>query len=402
MRVVITHDFLECYGGAERVLAEMAATFPDAPVYAILGRQEVAERAGIGDRFHSLMPQRDALFRNYRLLAPLLPGFVDSSRVPEADVVLSSSYAFAHRLRSRNHAVRVSYCHSPLRFAWSMTEEYGRRWAGGGPSTAAFRAFAAAMRRSDRRSAQEVHTYLTQSRYVGDQIERCYGRGAEVIGVPVDTSRFVPAFGPSGDHFLFCGRLIEPYKKPGLLIEAFRRMPEQRLVIAGDGPAAAELRAAAPPNVEFVGELRDDEMVQALQGCRALVFPSRDDFGLMPVEAMACGRPVIAYGAGGALQTVIPGVTGELFARQTPEAVVDAVRGFRPERFSKLTIRAHAEQWNAAGFRARLRAAVAAAAGVESQPITVTKPARFARTAPAGGEPPSPVPVPTPAAPSEL
>lgn len=357
MRVVIAHDFMETYGGAERVTAEMARAFPDAPVVAILGREAVAARMGVAERFRSILPPWPALLRHYRLLTPALGALADSRRLPAADVVLSSSYAFAHRLRSRNDAPRVCYCHSPLRFAWSMTEDYREQRARNAVSGRAFELLAAAMRRSDRRSAQPIREYLTQSPFTAEQIERFYGRGASVIGAPVDCDLFHPAAEPPDDYYLFCGRLIEPYKRVGIAIEAFRRIGA-RLVIAGDGPDAARLAAEAPDNVEFVGHVDDDRLVPLMQRCRALVFPSRDDFGLIPVEAMACGRPVIAYADGGSLYTSVPGVTGELFGEQTADAIEDAVRRFDPGAYDPERIRAHALRWDSAEFRARIARAV--------------------------------------------
>ena len=360
-RVVITHDFMETYGGAERVTAEMADAFPDAPVVAILGRASVAGRMGTEGRFHSILPPRPALLRNYRLLAPVLGGIADAYRVPAADVVLSSSYAFAHRLRSKNDAPRVCYCHSPLRFAWSMTESYREERAGNPVSRGAFELLAAFMRASDRRSAQPVDEYLTQSPFTAEQIERFYQRSAAVIGAPVDCDLFRPGPAPPEDYFLFCGRLIEPYKQVGITVEAFRRIGA-RLVVAGDGPDFERLAASAPPNVEFLGHVDDERLVPLMQRCQALVFPSRDDFGLIPVETMACGRPVIAFAGGGSLYTSSPGVTGEVFAGQTADAVEAAVRDFRPGDYDGEQIRAHALQWDSARFRERLRDHVAGAA----------------------------------------
>ena len=191
-RVVITHDFLETYGGAERVTQEMAAAFPDAPVVAMLGRPSVAERMQIRERFHSVLAPRRRVLARYRALAPVFPSIADRVRLPEADVVLSSSYAYAHRFGTRGEARRVCYCHSPLRFAWSMTEGYRDELAGGAVSGRAFELFAAAMRLSDRRSAQGVDEYLTQSPFTAEQIRRFYGREATVIGAPVDCERFHP------------------------------------------------------------------------------------------------------------------------------------------------------------------------------------------------------------------
>lgn len=363
-RVVITHDFMETYGGAERVTAEMAELFPDAEVHALLARPDVASRMGLdAQRTRSLVPPSEVALRAYRLGAPFWGRYADSVRLPEADVVLASSYGYAHRLRSRNDAPIVCYCHSPLRYVWSMTEDYRERWAPSPMRARAFDAMVAVARRSDERASRRVHKYLTQSPFTADQISRFYGRDAEIIGAPIDCERFRPGSGPTPDgHFLLVSRLVEPYKRVGVAIEAFRRMPDLRLVVAGDGPAMAELRAVAPPNVEFVGQQHDEALVELMQTCRAAVFPSCDDFGLVPVEVMACGRPVLAYAAGGALHTVKAGRTGEFFPTQTPEAIVQAVRDFDPTTYDERVIRVHALAWDRPRFRARLLSAVESAA----------------------------------------
>jgi glycosyltransferase involved in cell wall biosynthesis len=360
-RVVIAHDFMETYGGAERVTQEMAVAFPEAPVYAILGRQEVAERMGIAHRFTSILPQRPRVFESYRLMAPLMPALLRSVRLPETDVLLTSSYAFAHHLRTRNRAPQVCYCHGPLRFAWSMTESYRRAWAPGRARSAAFDWFARAMRRADRRAASGVSVYLTQSEYTAGQIKQYYGRDAHVVGAPIDTDRFVPGETPDDpdDYFLFCGRLVEPYKHANVAIEAFRALPE-RLILAGDGPAREKLEATAPPNVEFTGALDDPDLVPLMQRCKGLIFPSRDDFGLLPLEVMACGRPVLAFAGGGAKYTVVQGVTGEFFDAQNPRVLREAVEAFDPHAYDPDLIRRHATKWDRDFFHARLRDAVEA------------------------------------------
>src|SRR4051812_36101824 len=260
MRVVIAHDFMEMYGGAERVTEEMAAAFPDAPVWTILGRQPVADRMGVGDRWHSVLPQNDALLRNYRRLAPALPSIVSWAKLPEADVLITSSYAFAHHFRTRDRAPQVCFCHSPLRFAWTMTREYRDEWAGHGLRGRAFDMMVENLRRADVAAARRVTHYLTSSSYVADQIQDFYGREAHVIGAPINTERFVPLEKRVNGHapfFLLCGRMVEPYKKMDVAIEAFRQLPHLRLVVAGDGPARERLEAGAPENVEFVGHLAD-------------------------------------------------------------------------------------------------------------------------------------------------
>jgi glycosyltransferase involved in cell wall biosynthesis len=347
-RVVITHDFMETYGGAERLTQEMAEAFPDAPVVALLARDEVVERMGLQGRVRAIGPAWEKLFAHYRLLAPLWGPVADLIRLPPADVVLSSSYAYAHRMRPSEAAPVVCYCHSPLRFAWSMTDDYRRRWAPGGLRGRTFELLAASTRATDRRAARRIVSYLTSSDYVAEQVRSFYHRNVEVIGVPIDTDRFVPAPEPNEP---------DDYKRVGIVVEAFRRLG-RRLLIAGDGPAMAELRAIAPPNVELLGNQDDARLVGLMQRCQAAIFPSRDDFGLVPLEVMACGRPVIAYGQGGALHTVVAGATGEFIHEQSADAIVAAVEQFDAARYDSAAIRRHALQWSRARFRERIVEAV--------------------------------------------
>ena len=355
MKIVIAHDFLETYGGAERVTEEMARAFPDASIHAVLGRPAVVRRMGIEHRFQSVLPARERMLRHYRLGAPVLPSIVDLARLPEADVLVTSSYAFAHRFRTINGAPQVCYCHSPLRFAWSMTSSYRRQMTRGSLGSTAFNVMAAAMRHSDRSASRHPQQYITSCRNVAEQIRRYYDRPAEVIGAPIDCDRFRPAPAGTeiGDYYLFCGRLIEPYKKIGITVEAFNRLGLPLLVV-GDGPAMECVRSIAGKNIEFAGALEDDALVGVMQRCRAAIFPSKDDLGLLPLEVMACGRPVLAYAAGGALDSVREGVTGSFFYEQSADAMVDAVRAFDPDAYERDTLRAHASRWCGEKFRARL------------------------------------------------
>jgi glycosyltransferase involved in cell wall biosynthesis len=355
LRVTIAHDKLLEYGGAERIVAIMAAALPEAPFWAVVGRQEVAERMGVADRYHTVLPERQWIRANYRLLTPLYPPLIRARPLPEADLLLTSSFAFAHHFRTRNDAPQLCYCYSPLRFAWSMSEAYRIEL---GPARRLSRAAAAAFRAVDRRAARRVTRYVAESRYVADQIERFYGRSADVIYPPVDCELFRPGEEGHDGYYLFSGRLLEAYKRPSLAVEAFRELPGERLVVAGDGPALPELRRNAPGNVEFCGQLDDRDLIPLMQRCAAVVFPSRDDFGLIPVEVMACGRPVLAYGAGGALETVVPGRTGEFFEEQSVAAIRDAIRRFDPDAYDPDQIRAHAERWRRERFEAEILAAV--------------------------------------------
>ncbi len=331
----------------------IAESFPRAPFWAIAGRSEVAARMGVADRFRTVLPENELLLRHYRWLAPAYPLLVRRHRLPAADVLVSSSYAFANAFATENRAPHVCYCYSPLRLAWTMAGDYGAHLLRGRIGTWLGRPVTAPFRALDRTAARGVTRFVAESRFVAQQIERFYGRDADVLWPPVDCGVFVPGEPGHDGYFLFCGRLVEPYKRPTVAVEAFRGLGA-RLVVAGDGPELRRLRAIAPPNVQFVGHLDDGELVPLMQRCAALVFPSRDDFGLLPVEVMACGRPVLAYRGGGAVETVVEGRTGEFFDRQTPEALREAVRRFDPDAYDPASIRRHAEGWRRERFSAEI------------------------------------------------
>lgn len=360
-RATIAHDFIWGYAGSERTLEAIAHLHPEASVWAILGSRDVARRMGVADRFRTILPDSELLLRRYRALTPLYPAIVRARRLPAADVLITSSFAFATGFRTANDAPQLCYCHTPMRFAWSMSEEYGRELPGGSLSSRLFPRLTAPLRAIDRRRSEGVVRFVANSSWVAEQIHRYYGRDSTVIRPPVDTERFVPAGTGHEGYFLFCGRMAEPYKRPTIVIEAFRRLGLP-LVMAGDGPARAELERDAPPNVRFTGELTDDELVPLMQRCAALVFPSRDDFGLLPVEVMSCGRPVLAYAGGGALETVRAGATGEFFTEGTAEAIVDAVEAFEPDRYDPVVARAAAADYGLPRFREAMASEVLATA----------------------------------------
>jgi glycosyltransferase involved in cell wall biosynthesis len=357
VRVVVTHDFFEAFGGAERVTAEIAAAFPDAPVHAILGRPSVAARMGIDGRVTTILPSRARLQDHYRLLAPAYPALVRSARLPEADLVVSSSYAYAHGFRTANDAPRLCYCHGPFRHLWSQSDVYAAHLTRGRAARFAFDLYARAARAADRAAARSVDAFLTQSPFTAELIAQAYGRRAELLPPPVDCELFRPSGRGAGGYFLFVGRLVEAYKRPSVVVDAFAEMPDRRLLIAGDGPALETLRRRATTNVEFLGALDDEALVEVMQGCEAALFPSIDDFGLVPLEVNACGRPVLTLRAGGALHTVRPGVTGEFLEEQSAAAVLAAVRAFDAARYDSDEIRQHALRWDARQFRSGIRAA---------------------------------------------
>jgi glycosyltransferase involved in cell wall biosynthesis len=367
MRVVITHDFFETFGGAERVTAEIAAAFPEAPVYAILGRRSVAARMGIDDRVRTVLPGRTRLFTGYRALAPAYSAIVRAARLPDADVIVSSSYAYAHAFRAPERAAKLCYCHGPLRHLWSQAADYAAHLPGGAAGRVAFSFYTALARAADRAAADSTNAFLTQSPFTARLILQAYGREAQVLPPPIDCEVFKPSLKPPDDYFLFVGRLVEAYKRPSLVVDAFAQMPDRRLLIAGDGPALQSLRRRATPNVEFLGQLGDPDLVTAMQSCQAAVFPSIDDYGLVPLEVNACGRPVLAVRAGGSVHTLEPGVTGEFLRDQSAAAIIAAVRAFDSDRHDPRRIREHALQRSATRFREEIRAAAERLVGSSAQ-----------------------------------
>ena len=205
-------------------------------MYGILGRRRVAERMGIGDRVHALLPERPRLLEKYRSLAPAYPAIVRARRLPEADLLISSSYAYAHGFRTRNDAPHLCYCHGPLRHVWSMETDYARDVGGNAAVRAAFSGYCASARAADRVAANGVDKFLTTSSFTAGLIRRAYGRDASIVRPPVDCDRFRPSDRRPQDYFLFAGRMVETYKRPSIVVDAFGEMPDVRLLVAGDGP----------------------------------------------------------------------------------------------------------------------------------------------------------------------
>ncbi|HXF82957.1 MAG TPA: glycosyltransferase [bacterium] len=356
MRVALVHDWLVTLGGADRVLLALHALFPQAPVYTT-----VFDPSRLPGAFAALdvrpswlqrIPRRDGW---HRWLVPLMPLAVRAFDLRGYDLVISSSHACAKGIAVPPGATHICYCYTPMRYAWDQRDAYLASFP---PALhPAARAALGWLRRWDAATAASVHHFVAISRFVAERIRSFYGRPAAVIYPPVDTDFFTPG-GPPEDFFLMAGRLV-PYKRFDLAVEAATRL-RRRLVVVGDGPERARLQALAGPTVEFVGEVPDSVLRDYYRRCRALIFPGIEDFGLVPVEAQACGRPVLAYARGGALETVREGATGLFFRAQTPDAVGEAMRAVERVAFDPATIRRHAERFSTRAFSAQLTAFVAA------------------------------------------
>ncbi len=339
----VAHDFAFDLGGAERVSATIAQdVLGGAPVVSLGGEARIFHELGVGDvtiRYPHLFRKRT--YRQVSLLLPLLL----RTAAPVEGNLLASSYAFSHHVRASGR--KVVYCHSPLRQAWSGESMYLSRLPKVLHPSA--RLSLKALRGSDMRAAESATDYIANSRVVAERLKRFYGLKAVAVAYPPPDVAFRPLPGERGDHYLWAGRIVEPYKKLTPVIEAFRGL-DRRLVVVGDGRDAERLRATAPANVSFVGAVDTQELAGHYRSARALIFPSEDDFGLVPVEAMACGTPVLALNRGGATETVADGLSGVLFDEADAPSVRAAIERFEQMDFDEQAVEEHSRKFGREEF----------------------------------------------------
>jgi glycosyltransferase involved in cell wall biosynthesis len=351
MRVAFIHDYLNQYGGAERVLEALHYLYPDAPVYtSIYDAKAMPAAMQLWDIRTSWMQRLPAWRRFFRAYLPFYPSAFESFDLSGYDLIISSSSAFAKGVIPAPGARHVCYCHTPMRFAW-RTDAYVERERITGLLRGVLGLVLTQMRVWDVTSAARVDQFVANSQAVAARIQRYYNRSALVIAPPVE----LPAYRatPPGEYYLAGGRLI-PYKRLDLAVAACSQLGLP-LKIFGDGRDRAALQAMAGPTVSFLGWVDETQRRELLEGCKAFLFPGEEDFGITPLEAMAAGRPVIAFAAGGALDTVADGVTGVLFHEQTADAIAEAICAAQHVRFDAGAIRRHAEQFGEQVFLERMR-----------------------------------------------
>lgn len=359
--VAIVHEWLDTAAGSEKVLEQFLILYPHADLFVLVDFLAGPERTLLhGRQPHTSFLQRMPFARrHFRSYLPLMPLAVRQFDVSRYELVISNSHAFAKGARTGPHQRHVCYCHTPMRYAWDLQAEYLRATGlDRGPKSWAVRAVLHYLRNWDRATAARVDAFLTNSNYVAARIRNIYGRDAAVIHPPVDTSFFTPDGAPREDWYVTVSRLA-PYKRVDVIVQAFAAMPDRRLVVIGEGPQAEACRRWAGPNVSFRGHAPAGELREALRRARGFVFAAEEDFGIAPVEAQACGTPVVCYGRGGVLDSVIPERTGVLFERQTAESLCEAVRRFEKMRFDEAEVRANAERFSVEAFRRRVSAALA-------------------------------------------
>lgn len=359
--IALVHDWLNQMGGAENVLEEMKGLFPAAPIFtSIYAPGRMPEGYRQWDIRTSFMQRLPGVTTHHQRYLPFYPLAFSRMDLSGYDLVLSNKSGFCHGVtthRGDRQALHVCYCLTPTRYLWQY-DLYRQREQIGSAASTLLKPLLMQLRKWDYAAAQRVDHFVAISREVQRRIRAVYQRSSTVIYPPVDVDYFTPAASqPVGDYYLIVSRLI-PYKRIDLAVQAFNRLAHEKLIVVGDGRDLEMLKAYAGSNITFLGRTPRAQVRELLRGCRAFLFPGLEDFGIAPVEAMSAGRPVIAFGGGGALDTVVPGATGELFAEATVESLVAVLQRFDWRAYDPHACRAQAETFSAAVFRRQFGAYV--------------------------------------------
>ena len=352
MRLALVHDYLAQDGGAERVLSAFHELWPQAPIFVLFHDRDKLPQFAAADVRESMIAKLPFGRTKYQWYLPLMPLATERHNLHEFDVVLSSTSAFAKGVLTRPETLHISYCHTPTRYLWTDTHEYIADLKYNPVIKAALPRLIHRLRLWDKMSADRVDHFIANSDTVRGRIAKYYRRDSDIIHPPVDTGQCSLA-SELGDYFVAGGRLVS-YKRLDLVTHVFNRL-RWPLKIFGTGPELNRLQAAARANIEFVGRVSDAEKTRLLSHAKAFVHPQVEDLGITPIESMACGRPVIAYGAGGVTETVIPGETGVFFYEQTWEALLDTVLHFDEHAWDPGRIRSHALRFSREAFKQKMQ-----------------------------------------------
>ena len=352
MKIALVHDWLNQIGGAEDVLENFVNLYPHAPLYTSLyWREQMPAHWQSWDIRTSFIDRLPFAHKKQQLYFPLYPFAFEQFDFSGYDVILSNKSGFCHGVISGPKTMHVCYCLTPTRYVWRYFQ-YAEQEQLDRITRLGLAPFLTFLRQWDRLAADRVDHFIAISAEIHRRIAKVYRRESTIIYPPVETTRFEPS-NRLEDYYLFVGRLV-PYRRIDLLIEAFNKM-KRPLRIAGSGRDQERLESLAGPTIKFLGFVPDEDLPDLFARCRAFVFPGEEDFGIAPIQAMAAGRPVIAYAGGGALETVIPGQTGILFDEQTATAIINAVESLDTTQFSTAVIRRHAEQFDTAVFQQKIQ-----------------------------------------------
>ena len=356
LRVALVHDWLTGMRGGEKVLEVFCELFPQATLFTLLHNKgamsPLIEGMNIRTSFLDNLPFKEERYRNY---LPIMPRAIESFDFSGFDLILSLSHCVAKGAIPKDKALHICYCFTPMRYVWEMYDEYFGKGRAGMLTRASMSLVAPYLRNWDLQTVRRVDHFVTSSTNVAERIARTYDRAADVLYAPVDSSFFRVSKHHKG-YYLIVSALV-PYKRVDLAVEAFNKGGES-LFIAGKGPELQNLKAMAKANIQFLGWQSDENLKELYANCRALIFPGVEDFGIVPLEAMASGKPVIAFAKGGALETVVDkgaNATGVFFHEQSANALLHAVRMFKQRRFHPPAIRKHAEKFSRDKFKEKLR-----------------------------------------------
>lgn len=352
MKTAIIHDWLINIGGGERVIEEIIKLFPS-PIYTLVWEKEKFKDSSVYNKeiFTSFLQRFPKSRSNHQLYLPFFPHAIEQFDLSKYEVILSSSHCVAKGILTNIDQLHICYCHTPMRYAWDLYHQYlSEAKLDKGIKGKIAKMILHYLRLWDLNSSFRVDHFIANSKYIALRIKKVYRREADVIYPPVDVDYYF--FQPKkSDYFITASRLV-PYKKIDLIVEAFSFMPDKKLVVIGDGPEMKKIKAKASKNIEILGYVEKDKMRTLLQGAKAFVFAAIEDFGILPLEAQACGTPVIALGKGGVKETVVKDKTGIFFENQDVLSIKKAVETFEKKEdfFDHKKIRSHAEKFSSSRF----------------------------------------------------
>lgn len=357
MKVAFVQDWLVVDGGAEKVAKEIINCFEEITIFSLIDflsekdRKEILGGRNSNTSFLQKFPNAKNGYRNY---FPLFPTAIESLDFSGFDLIISSSYAVAKGIKTTKNQTHICYCHSPIRYAWDLEEEYLAEVGFLKKSIAKF--FLSYIRKWDVKTANRPAHYLTNSHYVAERIKRIYNREATVIYPPVDTTNFV--FETQKENYYFTSARLVSYKKTDLIVKAFAALPNLKLIVSGDGPDLEKLKQLASKNVEFIGFVDKPTLINYMQRAKAFILAAEEDFGITSIEAQSCGTPVLAYKKGGYLETVIENKTGLFFEQQTPESIANCIRSFEALKinFEAVDFKHHVQKFSIHQFKTAFKA----------------------------------------------
>jgi glycosyltransferase involved in cell wall biosynthesis len=351
-RIAIVCDWLISRGGAERVISAISDMFPHAPIYTAIYNKNLFPELNERQVITSFIQKMPFATKKHYLYLPLMPYAFEQFDLSKFDIVISSCHSCSKGIITKPRTLHVCYCHSPMRYAWDSCHEYFDQYGIPSPLRRSAKKMLSELRVWDRMAADRVDYFIANSTHVQKRIQKYYRHNSDVIYPPVDAGRFKLS-NHEGQYFLAVGRLT-PYKKFDLLVDTFNEL-NMPLLIVGTGKDEENLKKKAGRFITFLGHVPDNQLNEIYEKARALIFPQTEDFGITPLEAMSCGKPIIAYGDGGALETVIPGTTGLFFYEQTKESLKQAVLEFGAMKFSASAIRKHAGKFDKKIFEDNLK-----------------------------------------------